>query len=97
MTFGIDEIYEKAEAQVPEQEKPWFDEGMDRGRKAYEDNAIFAPDLSHFVTKAQKQAYVKGYTTAVRMAVALDLAALSYLEAKWDYDEEINQNQEEEK
>lgn len=87
MSFDADEIYEKANSQVPEQEKPWFDEGMDRGRKAYENNEVFNPDLSHFVTNAQKQAFVKGYTTAVRMSHEFDLEAIRELEAFWDYEE----------
>jgi hypothetical protein len=82
---------------VPEALEGFQADGMCEAIENYFNNQSLEPDLSRFANSAQKQAYVKGYTTSLRLQALRIMEAVESLEAVWHYDEEINQNQKEEK
>ncbi|SCA56541.1 hypothetical protein MTBPR1_200021 [Candidatus Terasakiella magnetica] len=96
MNFNADEILKNSEALIPPQQLPWFHEGIGDGIQAFRKNKRYDPELIHFVNDDQKRAYVKGYTTAIRIEHELSLDAVRELEAIWDYPHKVevhpNQN-----
>lgn len=87
----------KAEALVPTALKDFYTDGVGEALSDIANNHLLKPDLSRLANNAQKQAFVKGYTTALRIHNIMIMEVVDNLEAVWHYDEENIQEQQVEK
>ncbi|SCA56542.1 hypothetical protein MTBPR1_200022 [Candidatus Terasakiella magnetica] len=97
MSNSTQNITAEIEEVVPKTLEDFYLLGWNKGMKAYLDNEKLEPDLSDLVNNAQRQAYVKGFTTVLRQLTTSVMNTVTELEVVWHYDEENNQSEEEEK